>query len=60
MIAEPTTESRMNAAVSPGHTYFDGSRLDKRVYTDPAIFDLEMERLFGTAWLNSRSSLPSK
>jgi phenylpropionate dioxygenase-like ring-hydroxylating dioxygenase large terminal subunit len=23
----------------------------RRVYTDPAIFDLEMERLFGRAWL---------
>jgi phenylpropionate dioxygenase-like ring-hydroxylating dioxygenase large terminal subunit len=32
-------------------TYFDGARLDKRVYTDPAIFDLEMERLFGRVWL---------
>ena len=26
-------------------------RIHRRVYTDPAIFDLEMERLFGRAWL---------
>lgn len=26
-------------------------RVHRRLYTDPAIFDLEMERLFGRAWL---------
>ena len=26
-------------------------RIHRRVYTDPTIFDLEMERLFGRAWL---------
>jgi phenylpropionate dioxygenase-like ring-hydroxylating dioxygenase large terminal subunit len=30
---------------------FNGTQLDKRVYTDPAIFDLEMERLFGRTWI---------
>ena len=26
-------------------------RVHRRVYTDPAVFELEMERLFGRAWL---------
>ena len=26
-------------------------RVHRRLYTDPAIFDLEMERIFGAAWL---------
>jgi phenylpropionate dioxygenase-like ring-hydroxylating dioxygenase large terminal subunit len=26
-------------------------RVHRRVYTDPEIFDLEMDRLFGTAWI---------
>jgi phenylpropionate dioxygenase-like ring-hydroxylating dioxygenase large terminal subunit len=26
-------------------------RVHRRVYTDPALFDLEMDRLFGRAWL---------
>ena len=26
-------------------------RVHKRVYTDPAIFELEMDRVFGQAWL---------
>ncbi len=32
------------ALVEPG-------RVHRRVYTDPAIFELEMERLFGCSWL---------
>jgi phenylpropionate dioxygenase-like ring-hydroxylating dioxygenase large terminal subunit len=39
----PTTSS-LAQLVEPG-------RVHRRVYTDPAIFDLEMERLFGRAWL---------
>ena len=34
----------INALVQPG-------RVHRRVYADPAIFDLEMERIFGRAWL---------
>ena len=26
-------------------------RIHRRVYTDPALFELEMERVFGRAWL---------
>ena len=36
-------------------------RVDRRVYTDPAIFDLEMERIFGRVWLylGHESQLPT-
>jgi hypothetical protein len=39
------------AAIPSLESLFTGSRLDKRIYTDAAVFDLEMERLFGRAWL---------
>src|SRR3954447_24750622 len=29
----------------------DVGRVSRRVYTDPELFELEMERLFGRAWL---------
>jgi len=32
------------ALVRPG-------RVHRRIYTDPAIFDVEMERIFGSAWI---------
>ena len=27
------------------------ARVNRRLYTDPAIFELEMERIFGVAWI---------
>ena len=34
----------LNSLVQPG-------RVHRRLYTDPAIFEAEMERIFGTAWI---------
>src|SRR4029079_5541355 len=31
--------------------FFKPGRVHRQIYTDPAIFDLEMERIFGTAWI---------
>jgi len=31
--------------------YFAPGRVHRKIYTDPAIFELEMERLFGAAWI---------
>jgi phenylpropionate dioxygenase-like ring-hydroxylating dioxygenase large terminal subunit len=31
--------------------YVQPGRVHRRLYNDPAIFDLEMERIFGAAWL---------
>lgn len=36
--------SEMSSLVEPG-------RVHRRVYTDPDVFEMEMERLFGRAWL---------
>jgi hypothetical protein len=41
----PTTPIDVRALVQP-------DRVHKRVYTDPAIFELEMDRVFGQAWLS--------
>src|SRR3954463_660039 len=32
-------------------TLIDAGRVHRRVYTDPDIFELEMERIFNRAWL---------
>ena len=31
--------------------FFAPGRVHRQIYTDPAIFELEMERLFGAAWI---------
>ena len=41
---ENASLSAMAALIQPG-------RVHRRVYTDPDIFELEMERIFGRAWL---------
>jgi phenylpropionate dioxygenase-like ring-hydroxylating dioxygenase large terminal subunit len=38
------TTADLRASVEPG-------RVHRRLYTDPAIFELEMERIFGSAWI---------
>jgi phenylpropionate dioxygenase-like ring-hydroxylating dioxygenase large terminal subunit len=40
----PTTGDDIRALVQPG-------RVSRRLYTDPDIFDLELERIFGSAWI---------
>jgi phenylpropionate dioxygenase-like ring-hydroxylating dioxygenase large terminal subunit len=44
MLDSVLTISSLAQLIEPG-------RIHRRVYTDPKIFDLEMERLFGRAWL---------
>src|SRR5882672_12275095 len=38
------TQDEIGRLIEPG-------RVHRRVYTDPEIFELEMERIFGRAWL---------
>ncbi len=40
----PVSDQEIASLVEP-------TRVHKRVYTDPAIFDLEMERIWGNAWI---------
>ena len=42
-------------------TLIEPGRVHRRVYTDPAVFELEMERIFGRAWLfvGHTSQIPS-
>src|SRR3979411_3555488 len=44
MMATSLDLRSIDALVEPG-------RVHRRVYTDPEIFELEMERIFGRAWL---------
>src|SRR5215470_19759487 len=37
-------DTELSGLIEPG-------RVHRRLYTDPAIFELEMERIFGAAWL---------
>lgn len=40
----PITGEELRALIEPG-------RVNRRLYTDPDIFDLELERIFGSAWI---------
>ena len=40
----PLTAENIRAMVAPG-------RVHRRLYTDPDIFILELEKIFGTAWI---------
>jgi phenylpropionate dioxygenase-like ring-hydroxylating dioxygenase large terminal subunit len=47
---EPMNAATLEPSAVPD-ALFDGTLLDKKVYTDPAVFDLEMERLFARTWI---------
>lgn len=44
LITMAARDAKLQGLVAPG-------RVDSRVSTDPAIFALEMERIFGQVWL---------
>ena len=37
-------DAELDRLIAPG-------RVHRRIYTDPAIFELEMDRIFGAAWI---------
>ncbi len=40
-----------NARLTDLHSLVQPGRIHRRVYTDPELFELEMERIFGRAWV---------
>ena len=40
-----------NISTAELHGRVQPGRVHRRVYADPAIFDLEMERIFGRQWI---------
>src|SRR6202046_3387577 len=42
--AQPFVAEDFSRAVQPG-------RVHRQIYTDPAIFELELQRIFGVAWI---------
>jgi benzoate/toluate 1,2-dioxygenase subunit alpha len=53
MLDSPTPTSPGTGALSDAalRALVQPDRVHRRLYTDPAIFELEMQRLFGTAWV---------
>jgi phenylpropionate dioxygenase-like ring-hydroxylating dioxygenase large terminal subunit len=41
----------MNAHFADFSAFVQPGRVHRQIYTDPAIFELELERIFGTAWI---------
>src|SRR5690606_11301783 len=54
--------SRIGAAATDIAQLVDGARINGRVYSDPDVFELEMDRLFGRAWiiLGHESRVPER
>src|SRR4051812_48287417 len=46
----PMGSTVMHSDIDLSH-YVQPGRVHRRLYTDPRIFDLEMERIFGHAWI---------
>ena len=44
-------DNHLSSVVRPLSSLIEPGRVHRDVYTDPEIFELEMERIFGRAWL---------